>query len=49
MKKKYIPPVLDVEKLKVYNVIATSETVGVGDDVENGRIEAPNRNVIWDE
>ena len=49
MKKKYITPVLDVEKLNVSNIIATSETIWVGDDVESGKIEAPHRNAIWDE
>lgn len=49
MKKKYITPVLDVVEFNVYNVIATSEPVGVGDDVESGRIESPHRNAIWDE
>jgi len=49
MKKKYITPVLDVEKLNVSNIIATSEIIIVGDDVESGKIEAPHRNAIWDD
>ena len=49
MKKKYITPVLDVVEFNVSNIIATSETIGVGDDVESGKIEAPHRNAIWDE
>ena len=49
MKKKYMTPVLDVVEFTVSNIIATSETVGVGNDVESGRIESPHRNAIWDE
>ena len=49
MKKKYITPVLDVVEFNVSNIIATSTPVYIGDDVESGKIEAPNRNPIWDE
>ncbi len=50
MKKIYTAPVLDVVEFIVSDICTTSggsETVGTGDETENGKIDAPRRNIIW--
>lgn len=46
MKKIYTAPVLDVVEFNVSNIIVTSDGP-IGDDVEDGKIDAPRRNIIW--
>ena len=49
MKKTYTKPELDVVAFNHSNIIATSDTVPIGDDIEHGVTGAPRYNPIWDE
>lgn len=49
MMKIYTTPFLDVVEFNASNVITTSETVPLGDEVATIQTDAPRRKGIWDE